>query len=144
MKNLILIFSVLIFFASCSSSDDSGDVIDIKFEQIKTVLPQGEWKVTSFYKDNTNRTQDFESFVFTFDEDGTVIGQTDLYTEVGTWNYLNFPDTGEELDLDFSGTPPFDEISITWHIVSVSNSKVELAIQSDSNVNTQLLTFSKI
>ncbi len=59
------------------------------FKNIETILPQGTWEVSSYFEGNTDRTMDFESFVFTFNEDGTVIAQNDLFTENGTWEYQN-------------------------------------------------------
>lgn len=143
MKKLIFIFSVILF-ASCSSDDDAGDVITTEFERIETVLPQGTWEVTKFIKDNREATIDFESFVFTFDEDGSVIGVTDLFSETGTWVYRTTSQDGEQLVLEFNDVTPFDEISDDWKIVSVSNSRIELSDDGSSEGDTDLLVFSKL
>ena len=129
---------------SCSTKDDAGDVIANKFEQIKILLPQGKWKISNIYTNNSEHTTDFESFIFTFNEDGTVNGETDLYAEEGTWIYKSSPESGEQLILEFNGTTPFQEISNNWDIVSVSNTKIELSDVGISNDDTQLLAFSKI
>lgn len=143
MKKLALILS-LIFLVSCNTDDDAGDVVTNEFEQIKIILPQGEWKVSNFYESQADHTADFESFTFTFKEDGTVYGQTDLYTENGTWNYESTSEFGEQLVLQFSGTTPFDEITEDWKIVSLSISKIELSKVSSNEEDTKLLTFSKL
>lgn len=143
MKKLLILFTALLF-ASCSSDDDSGDANTNEFENIKTTLPQGEWKITRLIDGQSDHTADFESFIFTFNEDGTVAAKTDLFTEAGTWKYDNSSSSGEELDLLFGETPPFDEINDDWDIVSVSNSKVELRDVSGGNGDTELLTFSKL
>ncbi|WP_310992073.1 glycoside hydrolase family 43 C-terminal domain-containing protein [Aequorivita marina] len=146
MKKLILLIAIVVF-ASCSSDDDSGTVNTNEFENIKTTLPQGTWEITTFIDGQEDKTLVFESFVFTFKEDGTVEGETDLFTETGTWAYDNTSSTSEEeLVLQFSGTEPFSEISDDWDIVSVSNSKVELSDDTDDDPNgdTELLTFTKI
>ena len=142
MKNFILIFS-LIILASCSTDDDAGDVINNEFEQIISILPQEEWAVSNLFTDNSDHTADFQGFTFNFREDGSVEGQTDLYTEVGTWAYKSTSENGEQLVLQFSGTPPFDKISNDWMIVSASVSKIELVIEGD-NEDTQLLVFSRL
>ena len=143
MKALIFLFSLTILI-SCSTNDDAGDVKTNEFEQIVTILPQDQWKVTRYYEANEDRTNDFESFIFLFDADGTVLGQNDLFTENGTWAYKSTPENGEQLVLRFDGTVPFDQIIGDWDIISLGNAKVELAYGELNNVPTKLLTFSKI
>jgi hypothetical protein len=82
--------------------------------------------------------------VFTFNEDGTVVAQNDLFTENGTWAYDNSSSSGEELILQFSEATPFDEINDDWDIVSVSDSKIELSDISGGNGDVELLTFTKL
>ncbi len=140
----ILILLAIVAFASCSSDDDSGNVNTNEFEQIKTTLPQGEWKVSKLIDGQSDHTVDFESFIFTFNEDGTVVAQNDLFTENGTWAYDNSSSSAEELVLQFSVTNPFDEINDYWDIVSESNSKIELQDISGGNGDIKLLTFTKL
>jgi hypothetical protein len=143
----ILILLALVVFASCSSDDDSGNVNTNEFENIKNTLIQGEWKVSKLIDGQSDYTADFESFVFTFNEDGTVVAQNDLFTENGTWAYDNSSsssDSSEELILQFSEMTPFDEINDDWDIVSVSNSKIELSDVSGGNGDVELLTFVKL
>lgn len=140
----LLIVMALFLFVSCSKDDNSGDVRSSEFEVIKTVLPQGPWKVDYFYNANEDHTIDFESFTFTFKADGTIEAQTDLFTESGTWLYENFPEEEEQLNLQFDGTIPFDQINLEWKIISVTNSKVELSYETTSTEGTKLLSFIKI
>ena len=129
---------------SCKTEDDTGNLINSEFEQIKLILPQQQWKVDNLFINDAVHTDDFESFTFVFKEDGTVEGQNDLFTEMGTWVYKSSQENGEQLILKFGGTPPFDEISKDWEIVSLNNMKIELVIEENSNENTQLLAFSKL
>ncbi len=143
MKNLFILFTI-ISLAACSSNDDSGDANTNEFEQIESTLPQGQWEVSKLIEDESDHTIDFESFVFTFKEDGTVVAQNDLFTENGTWAYDNSSSGSEKLKLQFSGTTPFDKIDEDWDIVSVTNSKIELSHVSGDNGDIELLTFSKL
>lgn len=142
MKKILLLLAVVVF-ASCSSDDDAGDVYTSEFEQIKTTLPQGKWEVSTFIDGQEDKTSTFESFVFTFNEDGTVEAKTDLFTEGGTWAYDNTSNSSEKLILQFGEMNPFDAINDDWDIVSVSNSKVELS-DDDENEDVELLTFVKL
>lgn len=142
MKKLLFILSIFLVFA-CNSDDDAGDVITNEFEQINVILPQGIWKVAYFNDNNTNLTEDFESFEFTFHEDGTVVGKTDLFSETGFWFYESTSEKGEQLILNFPGTTPFDLITYPWTIVSLNVSKVELMFKPSGEDATKLLTFEK-
>lgn len=142
MKRILVILAIVVF-ASCSSDDDSGNVNTNEFEQIKNTLIQGEWKVSKLIDGESDHTSDFESFTFTFSEDGTVAATNDLFTENGTWAYDN-SSSNEELVLQFSETTPFDEINDDWDIVTVTNSKVELSDVSGGNGDVELLTFTKL
>ena len=143
MKKLLLILSI-ITLASCSSDDDAGDVITNEFERIITVLPQGTWVVTKLIDGNEEHTAAFESFIFTFNEDGTVVSETDLFSEPGQWSYVSTSQDGEQLILEFSDTTPFDEITDDWTIVSVTNSQVELSDSGDIQGDTNFLVFKKL
>lgn len=143
MKKLVLILSI-IALASCSSDDDAGDVITNEFERITTVLPQGTWKVSTLIDGNEDQTVAFESFVFTFNEDGRVNGETDLFTDTGNWNYRSTSQDGEQLILEFSDVTPFDKITDDWSIVSVTNSQVELSDHGGIEGATNFLVFTKL
>ncbi|SRR5690606_29952007 len=143
MKRIFLLI-IFIVFASCSSDDDAGNVNTTEFENIKSTLPQGEWKISKFIDIETDKTSAFESFVFTFNEDGSVTAQNDLFTENGIWAYDNTSSNTEELVLQFSEQVPFDEINDDYDIVSVSNSTVELADESGENGEIEILTFTKL
>lgn len=141
MKKLILILAAITIF-SCSSDDDAGNVNTNEFENIKINLPQGQWKVSKMIDGSSDHTIDFESFTFTFNEDGSVIAQNDLLSEPGTWAYDN-SEGDEELDLQFGETTPFNKINDDWDIVSVSNLKIELS-DDDGNGDIELLSFTKL
>lgn len=144
MKKLLLLFSVLIM-ASCSSDDDAGDVVTNEFERISSVLPQGTWKVTTLIDGNENHTAAFESFIFTFNEEGSVIAENDLYSETGIWAYRTTAQEGEQLVLAFNEVIPFDEINDDWKIVSVTNTKIELSDDDDNDLDDlDILVFTKI
>ena len=83
MKKLLLILAVVTLF-SCNSDDDAGNVKTDEFENIRTTLPQGKWKITKMVDGTSDHTPDFQSFSFTFNEDGTVTAKNDILTEPGT------------------------------------------------------------
>ncbi len=143
MKRIMILLAIVVF-ASCSSDDDAGNANSTEFQQIETFLPQGKWMISKFIDGDSDHTSDFESFEFTFNEDGTVTAQNDLFTEPGTWDYDNSSSSSEELVLQFGTTTPFDKINDDWDIISVSNLKVELSDVSGGNGDIELLTFTKL
>ena len=142
MKNILILVGFVIF-ASCSSDDSKEDQFG-QFEDIKLILPQGEWKVGKFLKDEVDKTANFESFVFTFNSDGNVLAQNDLFSEKGTWLYVNEVENQEILVLTFSQIEPFEDINEDWQIVSISPSKIELIDKGSNPQDTKLLSFLKL
>ncbi|MCB0466062.1 MAG: hypothetical protein KDC78_10400 [Aequorivita sp.] len=142
MKKVLIVLTI-VAFASCSSNDAAGDANSNKFEKIQTILPQSEWKVAVLIDGQSDHTADFEGFVFTFNEDGTVVIKTELITEDGTWAYNN-SSSSEEILMEISETSPFDEINHNWDIVSVSNSKIELSELTSGNGDVKLFTLAKL
>lgn len=142
MKKLILILTT-IALVSCSMNDDAGDVISHEFESIKATLPQGEWKVSTMIDGTTDITAEFESFTFTFNQDGTVVAKNDLLSEQGTWRYSTTASTGEELVFIFDDMNPFKKLNEAWDIISVRSSVIELR-NIGANNNVELLTFTKL
>ena len=139
MKKLILLFAVIIF-ASCSSDDDN-----VRLDQpdaITIILPEGNWKISKFIEDDEDKTLQFTSFVFDFNNDGTVTAQNDLFSENGSWSYDN-DRNDPELDIRFNDGSIHDDISDDWNIISVSPTKIELS-DTDSVGDVELLTFIKI
>ncbi len=143
MKKIILILSIIVL-ASCSSKDDPGDIQNTQFQDIQTILPQGTWSISSYTKGGTDQTINFESFVFTFNEDGSVSAENNLFSESGTWGYDNITSVEEKFNLQFNQTTPFDLISKNWTIVSTNNTEVSLEFTNESSGESEMLTFSKL
>ncbi|MEX0996666.1 MAG: lipocalin family protein [Flavobacteriaceae bacterium] len=138
MKNLsILLFAILLVFASCSSDDDnSNDQIDL------TVDITGSWELTSLeYEgestievENQTLTISFDGFGKDFDaqvnftEDPNEVTSTGSYTLVLTTNFMGESITQEQF-VDFSD----DSITGEWSIengnqlVVVSNGETQTA-----------------
>ncbi|GHC53468.1 hypothetical protein [Ulvibacter litoralis] len=150
MKPFILAVSLLLFVA-CDSDDDTNNNANA-FENIVTELPQGNWEVSYFYKNDMDDTQSYSAFTFTFNENGTVDAINDILTESGVWSYDGSDDTSdddgiendEELDLQFPQNGLLKDLSEDWHITAVSSSEIVLYDISDGNSSADFLTFRKI
>lgn len=143
MKTVIFAFLTLLI-VGCSSDDDSNNIDDDQFANIVTLLPQGTWRVSSFVEDDVNQTETFESFVFEFEENGTVTATNDLFSETGSWSYESSSSSNEKLNLEFSNTNPFDELNEDWRITSANSTTISLFHISGGDGSEDLLVFTKI
>lgn len=149
MKKIVVLLAILIF-AACNSNDDPTNPVNPN-ANIVTDLPQGMWKISYYFDNNTNQTNTFSSFIFDFNSNGTVNVSNDIFSDIGTWQYEDASndasdddniDNDEELVLLFSDSTFFGELSDDWHITSASANKVELFDESGDG-SMQFLTFSK-
>ncbi|MFC7358297.1 hypothetical protein ACFQO1_11405 [Jejudonia soesokkakensis] len=140
MKNLCIAIAVL-FLVSCSGDDDTNTTNYLQFESIESDILAGTWQVNNYTDEEGNRTDLFESFVFTFQASGTVVAQNDILSQPGDWLYDTSSDV-EEFELDFGMQQPFGRLSEDWEIVSASATQVVLTDVEGNE--TKNLTFIKI
>jgi hypothetical protein len=125
----------------CDEDDDNDfDDDDIDTSALEAVLISGAWKV-SYYFDETNQTEQYGDFTFTFSEDGTVTVLGGSEDSVGTW--VAYGDDGEiELELMFDeNNDLLDEISEDWDVVTFSTTQLEL---EDGHADGTVLRFQKL
>ncbi|WP_034258765.1 hypothetical protein [Altibacter lentus] len=146
---LFLIFSAL-FFKSCKSNDD--DAVTNVNANVVSDLPEGTWRISYFFNNNADHTNDYSSFTFNFKTDRSVDAVNDIFSETGNWEYEDASndasdddgiENDEELLLTFTGATLLGELSDNWHITSASATRVELFDES-TNGSMQFLTFSKL
>jgi hypothetical protein len=143
MKKLLNIFlaSTVIAFASCSKDDDDNSPSGPSAE-VATSLKSGTWKVSSYSDNGTDKTIDYNSFVFTFAANGTVSASNGILTANGTWKTQR--DGGKhELDIEFTNPALFEPIDEDWEIVSQSATQVSLKDVNDAGTETDLLVLTK-
>ncbi|MFA7273389.1 MAG: hypothetical protein WC044_05940 [Crocinitomicaceae bacterium] len=139
-KNSLLIFAFPILLSACNK---------VKPKSVEKDITGGQWKITLFSEDGEDHLNDFSSYTFSFDENGTVVGTNGSQNISGTWAVekdKSNDDSSSDVDfiLTFPTTNNFDELSDDWDIVTQTNSKLELIDVSGGNGGTDLLTFEKI
>jgi hypothetical protein len=124
---------------------------DKTIAQTKNTVQSGSWKITYFFDSNQNETNHFTGYVFTFNENGSLVAVKGSTTVTGTWSVTDSnssDDDGGLGDVDFkiffASPADFEDLSDDWDIISVSNSKIELTDVSGGNGGTDFLTFEKI
>lgn len=154
----ILLKAILVFFIytglamSCDKDDDdNSQQQNTNVTQIINTAQSGNWKITYFFDSDHEETGHFTGYVFTFNDNGSLVAVNGSTTITGTWSVTDSnssDDDGGSGDTDFNiffASPnDFEDLSDDWHIISVSSSKIELIDVSGGNGGTDYLTFEKL
>ncbi len=107
------------------------------------ILQDGQWLVALYLDDGDDETSDYNDYVLTFNNDGTVIAENGTDSIDGTWDVTG--STGNlKLVLDFGASIPFDEFNDDWDVIDVQENRVELEDISGGNGGTDNLVFEKL
>lgn len=142
LLGIVLSFSLVACFGS---DDDDSNNNGNNNGDMTQIVTDGSWRVTLFQEDNSNQTNHFNGYVFTFNSNGSLIAVNGGTTQTGTWS-TNGDDSSNKLWINFpnaSDDSPFEEISEDWQIVAKTASKIELRHVSGGDGSTDLLTFEK-
>jgi hypothetical protein len=151
MKTLDRVFIIaglisLSFLVGISSCDDNGknENQDKPTKQnTETSLTQQAWKVTNFF-DEKDETSLFAGYTFQFNRDGSLIASNSSATVTGTWSIFNSSSGQVKLNLEFSLTEPFDELTDDWEIVESTDNKIMIQHVSGGSGEIDKLTFEKV
>lgn len=125
---------------SGGDSDNSGSVASI----VEALTNSNGLKIDEFTEDGFNETSDFQSYVFLFDVDGTVVassagsgsgngsgsGSGNGTTINGT--YSVFVDDGQtELTMTFPASSPLYELTDDWYFLSMNGDLVRFGDSGD-------------
>lgn len=146
MKSIktLLLASLCTIAMSCNSDDDgtTANPNDGPNADIETNI-EGTYTITRLDVDNVASEQDFQGFTFQFTANGTVIGENDLFSETGSWNYstTSTNDTlNEFLFLDFNQQDPFTDLERNWVLTERIDNEITLSDTTSTNVDR--LTFT--
>ena len=151
LKAVLVIFIYTGLAMSCDKDDDNSQQQDTTITQTINTAQSGSWKVTYFFDSDHEETSHFTGYVFTFNENGSLVAVKGSTIITGTWSVTDSnssDDDGGSSDTDFNiffaSPDDFEDLSDDWDIVFVSNSKIELTDVSGGNGGTDFLTFQKI
>lgn len=151
LKAVLAIFIYTGLAMSCDKDDDNSQQQNTPIAQTINTAQSGSWKITYFFDSDQNETDHFTGYVFTFNENGSLVAIKGNTTVTGTWSVTDSnssDDDGGLGDVDFNiffaSPADFEDLSDDWDIISVSNSKIELTDVSGGNGGTDFLTFEKI
>jgi hypothetical protein len=120
-----------------SCQDDNEEI-----RNINTVLKNGNWEVSLYLDNDSNKTENYAGFVIDFLESGAVLAEGNGQLIDGSWLAFRY-DEMLRLALNFGLEPPFEELNNRWKIVDFNNNKMELIKFSDDQ-RIQKLILEKI
>lgn len=151
MKTLKLIPILLCIFmlnvASMCSNDDNS-VTNVIQNQVVNTATSGTWKVTLYDDSGTIKTSNFTGYNFSFGSGNTLIAANGTNTYTGTWSVTDSNSNDDTIDdlhfnVSFNAPASFADLTDDWHIVSRTDTKIQLNDVSGGNGGTDYLTFEK-
>ena len=122
--------------------DDDNSSNRSKTTALENNLETDTWIVTHFF-DTSDETYHFHGYVFTFNDDGTVVAAKDMSAINGTWS-VSSSSNGSKLILDFGVTEPFDELNDDWDVIEHASDRVRLQDVNSGSGETDFLTLEKV
>lgn len=156
MKNYVIYLGIfmcnLFLLSSCEKDNDDSDVTMMDVVAIKSVVSSGEWRITYYFDTDKDETQDYTGFVFSFNSDGGLEATNGDVSHSGVWSVTNSDNSNDDnsdgndvhFNILYAAPEKFEELSEDWHIITYSDTKIELIDVSGGNGGTDYLTFEKI
>jgi len=159
MKKKFLSVFIIVFYVvavvSCSTDDSSSNdnSNNVTANQTETIAQEGTWKITYFFDTDQAETGNYSGYTFSFNNDGSLEAVNGDSTITGSWSVSDSnssDDDASSSDTDFNIFFPvadndnLEELNDDWHVISVSDSKIELIDVSGGNGGTDYLTFEKL
>lgn len=153
VSRILGIVTLVLLVFSCSSDDDSGsDNSSEIIAAIRNISASGSWTITSFIDSGSNETNHFNGYSFTFGANGNLTATNGQTTVSGSWSVTSsnsgdddYDDSYNDIDFNifFASPDAFEELSDDWHIITYSNTSIQLIDVSGGNGGTDYLTFTK-
>lgn len=134
---------------SCSKDDDQGhDFVEADaIPEIEETAKIGEWMITRYTINETDLTNTFNAFTFTFDEGDEVFAISEAETLVGSWSLSE--SSGDEphalfyINFDVPDTHVIHALNYRWDVVVFSDNIIELCAKNADDTELYYLIFTK-
>jgi len=139
---------MLAVMASCNNGNDPNPTSQAKINEAKTIALAGQWTISYFWDTDKDETASFSGFIFEFSSDGSITATKGTTIVSGQWSVTdedNDDDVDENVDVNLAFSTPASFVSLTedWHIISISEGKIEMTHVSGGGGGTDFLTFTK-
>lgn len=145
-KIFISVFSLIA--VACTTNDDSSNPNNQDLTQINETVSSGDWIITYFFDTDSDETSNFSGYVFSFNNDGSIVANNGSTSHTGTWSITDSnsnDDSNDDIDFNILFTSPmeFTDLSDDWDVVNISETSIELIDVSGGNGGTDYLTFQR-
>lgn len=153
MKRLKFLGLAIIAIAVACGDDDNTSPRNNNQQLINTIVAdmvEGSWRITTYVDNGVAKTGNFESYTFTFADNGSVTAVKEETSISGFWSVTDDlgtdDDPGSDLDfnLAFNLPPAFVELTDDWDINERNANRISLIDESGGNGGTDILVFEKI
>lgn len=148
MKRIIILCMSIatLSLTSCDESDTSSIPL-LNEITVGNRLREGNWRITNFTYQSTNKTVDYAGVVFDFDLISVAVSNTQTLPVAGSWGITDEGFEGQpELVFTMALTsvePRFTKISDDWDIVESTDTKLRLKDENTETSTIDYLTFEK-
>ena len=126
---------------ACDEDDDNDyNDDDADDTELVNVLTDGHWAITYFFHEK-DETENFNGYVFTYFENGSVKAKKDETIIEGEWE-SNGDDGSLELELEFEGKSYFEKLKRDWEIIEFDSTIIKLK-HTKHNEPASYLTFER-
>ncbi|SFT44397.1 hypothetical protein SAMN05216474_0601 [Lishizhenia tianjinensis] len=149
-RSFLFVLGASLVLGACSKSKTTQKEMD----NLKDSAMLGDWTVSKMIDSGDDETSNFQGYIFSFNEDGTLVATNNVNTYNGTWSVTSSDsgsddDSSDDSDIDFNiafnvpESNDFDDLIDDWDVLSHSDNKIELQDISGGNGGTDLLTFTR-
>ncbi|MCB9324148.1 MAG: hypothetical protein H6571_10470 [Lewinellaceae bacterium] len=133
----------MLTWGSCSNHDNS---VPSSPDQVEQNVQNGAWIITDFNDSGKDETAHFTGYAFTFGTDGTLTASNGSSSYSGNWSVTDSNSSDDNPDdmhfnIIFNLSNNFEDLNDDWHILTQSETKIELIDISGGNGGTDYLTF---
>lgn len=117
---LLVLVSFSLISSTCSTSDDDdGFNTNVNQQQVVSIAQSGNWTITYFFDTDSDETNHFNGYTFTFGNGGVLTAVNGTNTITGTWSVTNGSsndDSSSDVDFNifFASPANFNELSEDW------------------------------
>lgn len=147
---IVVTFSISLFSCSKSSQGSLANSTGSNAANITNSITGGNWTVSSYIQRSEDKTAQFNNIVFVFSNSsansGTVTATKNNTSVNGSWSYspavTYYGSTStSSMVLNLGTSSPFNLLSKTWNVVSITSSKITLV--NPEVIEDEHLVFSK-
>lgn len=109
--------------------------------QLQTVIVDGTWYISYYFRNNSIQTEDFNGYNFTFNVNNTILATGNGNSIEGTWEIES---NGNEKKIEFEFEEDIlERLSEKWKVVEYTNTEVRLRLVGGGNGGNNYMYINK-